>query len=167
MTKKLYFDKTWQLNCNLTIEIINGKIRKYDGGNFTPAILLGGSVKREIFELKSDFTLEKVHRYDRKKSGIDANYKIECGELFNKLIKPCYIRLNPIEKFIIDYSKKESFIQKAEIKKMIIVSLIVTIPTSILTTFLVNQLQINKESTYKVATEVKTDTTTVAKIKTK
>ncbi len=167
MIKKLYFDKTWQLNNHLTIEIINGKIRKYNGGNYTPAILFGGSVKREIFELKTDFTLEKIHRYDRKKSGIAANYRIDCMELTQKLLKPCYIRLNPIEKFIIDYSKNESFIQKAEIKKMVIVSLLVTIPTSILTTFLVNQLQVNKDSTYKVKTEVKTDTTTVTKTKTK
>jgi hypothetical protein len=166
MKKDLYFDKTWQLK-HLSIEIINGKIRKYHGGNFTPAILFGGSVPLKTFELKSDFTLEKIHRYDRKNSGIHANYRIECPELLQKLLKPCYIRLNPIEKFIIDYSKKESFIQKAEIKKMIVVSLIVTIPTSILTTFLVNQLQVNKENTYKVATEVKIDTTTVTKTKIK
>lgn len=169
MIKKLYFDKTWQLNCNLTIEIIDGKIRKYNGGNFTPAILLGGSVKREIFELKSDFTLEKVHKYDRKKSGIAANYKIECGELFNKLIKPCYIRLNPIEKFIIDYSKKESFIQKAEIKKMIIVSafvsIFVTIPTSLITNLLSNQNKTERIKENKSV--VKTDTITVIKAKTK
>jgi len=168
MKKKLYFDKTWQLK-HLSIEIINGKIRKYHGGDFTPAILFGGSVKMETFELKSDFTLEKVLRYDRKKSGIDANYRIECGELFKKLIKPCYIRLNPIEKFIIDYSKKESFIQKAEIKKMIIVSafvsIFVTIPTSLLTNLLSNQNKTERINENKSV--VKTDTMTITKIKTK
>jgi len=166
MKKNLYFDKTWQLK-HLSIEIINGKIRKYHGGNFTPSVLFGGSVPLKTFELKSDFTLEKVNKYDRKNSGIDANYKIECPELFQKLLKPCYVRLNPIEKFRIDYSKKESFIQKAEIKKYIFVSLIVTIPTSVLTTFIVNMVPQNKDKINIVTKEVKTDSTTVVKPKIK
>ena len=167
MIKKLYFDKTWQLNCNLTIEIIDGKIRKYNGGNFTPAILLGGSVKREIFELKSDFTLEKVHRYDRKKSGIDANYRIECGELFNKLIKPCYIRLNPIEKFIIDYSKKETIFHEVKLKQLIVIGLFVTLPIGLLIFYLSNPNVFQKNSpnpSLKTINHVTTTPTNKAKI---
>lgn len=167
MKKDLYFDKTWQLKY-LSIEIIDGKIRKYHGGDFTPAILFGGSVPLKTFELKSDFTLEKIHKYDRKKSGINANYKIDCPELFQKILKPCYIRLNPIEKFIIDYTKNESFIQKAEIKKMIIVSafvsIFVTIPTSLITNLLSNQNK--KELINENKSVVKTDTTIVIKANT-
>jgi len=165
MKKRLYFDKTFNIGFKMYIEIHDGKIREYYGADFVPAILHGGYVRPELHKTNSDFTIEKVSKYDKNELKIDANYKINSDYLFKNTLKPTYIKLNQIDKFRIDYSKKESFLQTAEIKKMIIVSafvsIFVTIPTSLITNLLSNQKK--EERTNDNKSVVKTDSTTVTK----
>jgi len=151
------------------IEIHDGKIREYYGANFVPAIMMGGYVRPELFKTNSDFKIVKVSKYDKKEFEIEANYKIISDYLFQNTLKPTYIKLNPIDKFRIEYSKKESFLQTAEIKKMIIVSafvsIFVTIPTSLITNLFSNQNR--TERTNENKSVVKTDSTSITKAKTK
>lgn len=169
MKKRLYFDNTFRIGFKMYIKIHDGKIREYYGADFGVATMIGGSVSPELFKTKSDFKIEKVSKYDKKEHEINANYKIISDYLFQNTFKPTYIKLNPIDKFRIDYSKKESFLQTSEIKKMIIVSafvsIFVTIPTSLITNLLSNQNKTERINENKSV--VKSDSTSITKAKTK
>ncbi|SEE66423.1 hypothetical protein SAMN04487765_3678 [Tenacibaculum sp. MAR_2010_89] len=130
MRKKLYFDETFKIGRSLHILINNGKIREYEGADFMPLILHGQPQPEfKTFELNSDFKLIKVSKYDRKKLNIKANYQVDCHYLRGKFLKDSYIKLNVIEKFIINYSKKESILHKMNFnQKLISVLAFVTIP---------------------------------------
>lgn len=160
--KKIYFDNTWNIK-NLYIVIVNGKIRQFYGGHYSRVILFGGYIKNELIEIDTDFTLTKVPKYDRKLNGIKANYRIECYYLLQNLIKPTYIRLNIFEKFIIDFSKKETLFQTEKFKLIALTTLIFTIPTSIITTIFTDRINHKTEINKVVKTEVTTDTATVVK----
>jgi len=121
MRKKLFFDDTFRINRSMYILIDNGKIREYDGANFIPFILNGTPQPEfKIFEINSDFELVKLSKYDQKKLNINANYKVDCHYLLSKLLKDSHIKLNPIEKFRIDYSKKESVFHKMNFNQKLI-----------------------------------------------
>lgn len=130
MRKKLHFDETFKIGRSLYILIDSGKIREYEGADFMPLILHGHPQPEfKTFELNSDFKLIKVSKYDRKKLNIKANYKVDCHYLMGKFLKDSYINLNVFEKFMIDYSKKESILHKMNFnQKLISVLSFVTVP---------------------------------------
>lgn len=129
MRKKLHFDETFKIGRSLYILIDSGKIREYEGADFMPLILHGHPQPEfKTFELNSDFKLIKVSKYDRKKLNIKANYKVDCHYLMGKFLKDSYINLNVFEKFMIDYSKKESILHKMNFTQKILGLIFISIP---------------------------------------
>jgi hypothetical protein len=141
MRKRLYFDNTVKIRpYEISVLIKNGKIREYYGFNFTnyfvASIIPNPNIQKGDFDYKTvemneDFTLSKVGKYDRKKSDINANYKIECHELLQLTFKDVYFRLNFIEKFIIDYAKKESIFHQVKFARKLLILVLLTIPTAL------------------------------------
>jgi hypothetical protein len=163
MRKKLYFDKTFSIGIPMYILIDNGKIREFDGANFVTFFLKGMNPKFKLFKLNSDFSLERVSKYDKKKNGINANFKIICADLFSNILKETYIRLNPLEKFIIDYSKKETIFHNMNFTQKLLIAILITIPTAIVVTQFKSCNQVNipslKTSNHAINTAIsKADT---------
>lgn len=141
MRKRLYFDNTVKISpYEVSVLIQNGRIREYYGFNFTNHFIASiipnpniqeGDLDYKTIEMDEDFTLSKVGKYDREKSGIKANYKIECHELFQLTLKDVYLRLNFFEKFIIDYAKKESIFHQVKFAQKLLIVLLLTIPTAL------------------------------------
>lgn len=127
MKKKLYFDKTFNIGKSLYILIDSGKLREYDGADFTGLILQGIQPIFKIYYLNSNFKLSKVSKYDRRILEIKGNYKIESFDLTKFIIKDTYIKLNFVEKFLIDYSKKEDIFHKMNFNQKLILFLIFTV----------------------------------------
>lgn len=148
MKKKLYFDKTVNIDTfKLFIYIFNGKVREYHGfdlatgfiATVVPNVKLGkNDLDFKIFELNSEFQLIKIGKYDRKKHGIDANYKIECRDLFEKTLKDMYVRLNVFEKFKIDYDKGESILHRMKFKEKLVYFIIFSLPSMVFGYYLNN-----------------------------
>jgi hypothetical protein len=142
LKKKLYFDKTVNLDdFELFIYIFNGKLREYHGFDLATAIISSiipngnpENVNQDyhIFEFDSEITLTKVSKYDRKKLGTKANYKIDSTALFEKTLKDVYIKLNAIEKFIIDYDKGKSILHRMKFKEKLIYFVLISIPSMFL-----------------------------------
>tara|TARA_R110001592_G_scaffold153533_1_gene382076 strand:- start:327 stop:905 length:579 start_codon:yes stop_codon:yes gene_type:complete len=130
MKKQLYFLDNFQIPDKLYVLIIDGKIREFVGAEFSSVFFVGGKYPEiKKFEINKSFSLLKVNKYDRKKMNIKANYKISCSYLSSMLLFDSYVKLNPIEKFVIDYSKKESIFHKMNFNQKLISTLaFVTIP---------------------------------------
>lgn len=146
MKKKLYFEKKSNITKSYSIEIIDGKIRMIYGGLIMYSPILNVHNAEKEIQTKEDFTLNKVSKYDKKILGIDANYKIISSVTTVAINEFAYIKLSALEKFYIDFKKKETFLHEHEIKKMIIISLIITMPTSIMPTCITNYLSRQKEN---------------------
>lgn len=139
MKKRVHFDETVKIDpIKIYILIENGKIREYHGINltnvFVASIIPNPNIKEGDFDYKmvemdEDFTLSKVGKYDRNNKGIKANYKIECHELFQFTFKEVYINLRIIDKFRIDYAKRQTIFHEMKFKQKIIYFLIFSIPT--------------------------------------
>lgn len=117
MKKKLYFDKKIDTDIDFYIEVHGGKIRNFKGYNMhdtlIEALLNGGIVEnREIrllnIETKSDFTLEKITKYDKKKFGVKAKYWINSKEISQYILRNAYVKLNLLEYAKIKFDKKET-----------------------------------------------------------
>jgi hypothetical protein len=130
MKKQLYFLDNFQIPDKLYVLIIDGKIREFFGAEFSSIMFLGGNYPEiEKFEINKNFVLLKINKYDRKKLNIKANYQIQCSYLSSMLIFDSYVKLNRIEKFMIDYSKKESIFHKMNFnQKLLSAFSFVTIP---------------------------------------
>ncbi len=170
MKKKLYFDKKFNSNFDKKsksyIHIIGGRIRKYTGFPFITGGLLEIKNEYKTNEINDEFKLVKISKYDRKLLDINANYRIISKATATTLNGDYpYIKLCFLEKFFINLSKKESIIQDREIKRLIITSIIITLPTSIITTistnWITNYMKPKTESKKEISSEVKTDTITV------
>lgn len=156
MKKKLYFDETVNLDPDeLFIFIFNGKVREYHGYNLTSGFIAAvipdvkldkNDLDFKVFEFNAEFRLIKIGKYDRKKHGINANYKIDCRELFEKTLKDLYIRLNVFEKFKIDYDKGESILHRMKFREKLIYFLIFSIPSMVFGYYLNNWTKKTPES---------------------
>lgn len=146
MKKKLYFDNTVNIETiEISILIANGKIREYHGLNFTnyfvASMIPNPNIKKGDFdyktiEMQEDFRLSKVDKYDRKKKGIKANYKIDCYELFQLTLKDVYLNLSFIEKFRIDYAKNQTIFHEMKFKQKLVYFLLFSIPALLIGYFL-------------------------------
>ena len=145
MKKKLYFNNKINNDIDFYIEIHGGKIRNFKGYNMhntmIEALLNGGIVENgEIrlldIETKSDFTLEKITKYDKNKFGIKANYRINSKEISQYILSGAYIKLCLLEKILINFSKKETVFHEVKIKQLIIIGLFVTLPIGLLIAYL-------------------------------
>jgi hypothetical protein len=135
MRKKIYFDKRFGVKKSMYILIDNGKIREFEGADFLPLILNGHpQPEYKTFKTNDEFKLEKVSKYDRKSLKIDGNYKVVCNYLFTKYLSESYIKLNWIEKFMIDYSKKESIFHQVKFARKLLIAFSLTIPIAFLLT---------------------------------
>ena len=153
MKKKLYFDNKIDTDIDFIIEIHGGKIRNFKGYNMHDAMLdalLNGKTDGEIrllnIETKSDFTLEKLTKYDKKKFGIKANYRINSKEISQYILRGAYIKLNPIEKTRINFSKKETVFHEVKLKQLIVIGMFVTLPVGLLIVYLSNPTIFQKNS---------------------
>jgi hypothetical protein len=164
MKKRIYFDKTVNINpYEISILIKNGKIREYHGFNLTNYFVASmipnpniqeGDLDYKTIELEEDFKLLKVGKYDKKKKGIKANYKIECSELFQLTLKDVYIKLNFIEKFLIDFDKKQTTFHEMKFKQKLIYYLIFSIPLLFIGYYLNNSgILTNKKPTIETPVE--------------
>jgi hypothetical protein len=148
MKKRLYFDKTVKIDpVKIYVLIENAKIREYHGVNLTNLYVASvipnpnikeGDLDYKSIEMNEDFNLSKVGKYDRKKEGIKANYKIECHELSKLTFKDVYLNLNFIEKFRIDYAKKQTTFHEMKFKQKFIYFLIFSIPALFIVYYLNN-----------------------------
>jgi hypothetical protein len=130
MKKQLYFLDNFQIPDKLYVLIIDGKIREFLGAEFSSILFSGGNYpKIQKFEINKNFNLLKINKYDRKRLNIKANYQIRCSYLSSMLVFDSYVKLNRIEKFLIDYSKKESIFHKMNFnQKLLSAFSFVTIP---------------------------------------
>lgn len=148
MKKRLYFDETVSIETDkLYVIIHDNKIREYHGFNLTTSfisvIMPNPNIKQsdldyKVFELNDDFKLKKIGRYDRNKRKIKANYQIDSNELFQLTMKDVFIRLNFIEKFFIDYAKKESIFHEMKFKQKVLFFFLFSIPALLIGYFLNN-----------------------------
>jgi len=135
MKKKLYFDNKIDTDIDFIIEIHGGKIRNFKGYNMHDAMLdalLNGKTDGEIrlinIETKSDFTLEKLTKYDKRKFGIKANYRINSKEISQYILRGAYIKLNFIEHTRLKFDKKETVFHRMKITEKIAYAVIISIP---------------------------------------
>jgi len=142
MKKRIYFDKTVDLESRKFYVVIHdGKVREYHGINLVTVFVVSmipnpnrkkGDLEFKSFEMNADFKLIKVGKYDKKKYQIKAKYKIECKDLSDLTMKDAYVRLNFLERFIIDYDKKDTVFHRIKLKQQIVTTLFVAIPTAII-----------------------------------
>lgn len=180
MKKRLYFDETVNIETDkLYVIIHDGKIREYHGYDLTTVfvafILPNGNIKKsdldfKLFELDDNFTLKKVGRYDRKKGKIKAKYQIDSHQLMQLTMKDVYIRLNFIEKFLIDFKKKETIFHQMKFKQRFIVFLLISLPLLFIGYFINNSDFLSKNQIHKnsstVISDNKTEILKIVKIKT-
>ena len=137
MKKKLYFDNKINTDIDFIIEIHGGKIRNFKGYNmhdsmlealFSGGLVENGKIRLINLETKSDFTLEKLTKYDKKKFGIKANYKINSKEISQYILRRAYIKLNFIEYARLKFDKKETVFHRMKITEKIAYAVIISIP---------------------------------------
>ncbi|MDE5424118.1 hypothetical protein L3073_18035 [Ancylomarina sp. DW003] len=151
----------------ISILIENGKIREYHGLNFTNYFVASmipnpniqeGDFDYKTIEMNEDFKLSKVAKYDSKKNGIKANYKVECHELYQSTFKDVYVNLNFIEKFRIDYAKKQTIFHEMKFKQKLVYFLLFSIPALFIAYLLNNsgKLTTKNQATIKTTEIVNT-----------
>ena len=161
MKKKLYFDNKIDTDIDFSIEIHGGKIRNFKGYNMHDVMLdalLNGKTEGEIrllnIETKSDFTLEKLTKYDNRKFGISANYRIESKEISQYTLRGAYVKLNFIEYTQLKFDKKETVFHNMNITEKIITAfifpLIVGILILYLTVYSTKENKKNTKTTFKL-----------------
>jgi len=137
MKKKIYFDNKIDTDIDFIIDIHGGKIRNFKGYNMhdsmLEALLSGGLVENGVIRLinietKSDFTLEKLTKYDKEKFGIKANYRISSKEILQYILRGAYIKLNFFEHVRINFDKKETVFHRMKISEKIAFAVIISLP---------------------------------------
>jgi hypothetical protein len=137
MKLNIQFDDNIQIEHNMSVVIdSNGKLREYSGIDFAK-FLFGHNTEYEnkTFNFDSDFTLIKLSNYDIKKLNKAVNYQLDCSDLFQKTVgmTNVYLKLSFIQKFKIDYWKKETVFHKMNMTQKLLGLLLVSIPLTLFT----------------------------------
>jgi len=95
------------------LKIKNGKIREYYGFSLTDFGFAGG-IKPSLnwHTVNHQYVLTKLHKWDREEKSVKGNYTIEFPARHQISIWEMTIKLNWIQKLILDWGRKESFIHK-------------------------------------------------------
>jgi hypothetical protein len=138
MKLNIQFDDNIKIeNVSYVVIDSNGKVREYFGVDFSDIIinsLIGKSNSNDNsyskYSFDSDFTLIKLSDYDIAKFNKSVNYQLECPDLLQKTIGTTnlYLNLSFIQKFRIEYYKKETVFHKMNLSHSFIKLIAISIP---------------------------------------
>jgi hypothetical protein len=125
MKKLIHFDKNSKINVKSYVLIKNGKIKEYRGINIVGNLYFKTPVKNVIEELDETFELFFISKFERKRTETAGNYELICHSISKNFAdRKIYLKLNFIEKFIIDYSKEQSVFHEMKFKQKLIYAII-------------------------------------------
>mgnify|MGYP000041116619 CR=1 FL=1 len=128
---QLYFRKNIQIPPTSILIDNNGRVREYKGWHLLNLMFTGQYREQEIYKLDSDFELFKLSKYDQKEIGTVANYQLKCSGLENLLVQDTFVKLSLLDKFRIDYAKRESIFHKIKLNHLLAIAVFVTIPVAL------------------------------------
>jgi len=109
------------------ILITGGRVREYNGYEYSAGFITNDIPYKHI-KLNAEYKLVYISRYDRKLEKVDANYKLEANGLRSRTVFDTYVKLNPFQKFILDWGRKDSFLHKEGIISKWVVFLFFALP---------------------------------------